>query len=462
MNVTRHSLNFPKNTLLPGQIHTIWKSSRHQSSLVSRHSNASAVDDQKHQPSQLHRISTVNLIRNIVLGKVFTSPFLFKYGVACLSKIANSRSAILDPDKNALLRALIKPMIYDHFCAGTNKLEIKGTLAYLKNMGFKGVILIYSREIPAMPVEELHELEPLIHDEDIDIWRDGNVRTLDMVEPGDYVGIKFTGAGPRVAQALAQDRDPPQQLVDAMSAICERAAAQGSRVWIDAEQQVFQSTIDRWTVDMMRLYNKNGEALVSLTLQAYLKSARSTLERLLKQAHDENWTLGIKLILIELRGAYIGSETRTLIHDIKTQTDECYDSIAADLLTKSFPGFSKHAFPNVELFLAGHNSDSIRKAYALYQGLLQQGDTPPPIKFGQLLGMADDISCELLAMGDKEAAQAAKKSAAPMVYKCMNWGSVRECMHYLVRRATENQSAAQRMQSTVGVMQKELRRRMGV
>ncbi|KAH0030163.1 proline oxidase Put1, partial [Aureobasidium melanogenum] len=406
----------------------------------------------------LHRISTVNLIRNIILGKVFTSPFLFKYGVACLSKIANSQSALLDPDRNALLRALIKPMIYDHFCAGTNKLETKKTLEYLKTMGFNGVILIYSREIPAMPVEELHELEPLTQDEDIDIWRDGNVKTLDMVEPGDYVGIKFTGAGPRVAQALAQGRDPPQQLLDAMSAICERAAAQGSRLWIDAEQQVFQPTIDRWTVNMMRCYNTNGEALVSLTLQAYLKSARSTLRKLLQQAHDENWTLGIKLV----RGAYIGCETRTLIHDTKTQTDECYNSIAADLLTKSFPGFTKQDFPHVELFLAGHNSDSIRKAYALYQGLSQKGETPPPIKFGQLLGMADDISCELLAMGDNAAEKTDKAAAAPMVYKCMNWGSVRECMHYLVRRATENQSAAQRMQSTVGVMQKELRRRIGL
>jgi proline dehydrogenase len=75
--------------------------------------------------------------------------------------------------------------------------------------------------------------------------------------------------------------------------------------------------------------------------------------------------------------------------------------------------------------------------------------------------MADDISCELLAMGDNVGQQAEKQTAAPMVYKCMNWGSVRECMHYLVRRATENQSAAQRMQSTVGVMQKELRRRVG-
>lgn len=112
----------------------------------------------------------------------------------------------------------------------------------------------------------------------------------------------------------------------------------------------------------------------------------------------------------------------------------------------------------MELFLAGHNSDSIRKAYALHQDLLQKGDAPPPIKFGQLLGMADDISCELLAMGDKTE----KAAAAPMVYKCMNWGSMRECMHYLVRRATENQSAAQRMQSTVSVMQKELRRRMGL
>jgi proline dehydrogenase len=81
-------------------------------------------------------------------------------------------------------------MIYDHFCAGTNKLEIKKTLDYLKTMGFKGVILIYSREIPAMPVEKLCKLESAAHDEDVDIWRDGNVRTLDMVEPGDYVGIK--------------------------------------------------------------------------------------------------------------------------------------------------------------------------------------------------------------------------------------------------------------------------------
>jgi proline dehydrogenase len=188
MNITKHNLYLSKNTPLSSQTYTVWQSLRYQSSLVSRQPNASSVEERK--PSQLHRISTVNLIRNIVLGKVFTSPFLFKYGVACLSKIANSQSAILDPDKNALLRALIKPMIYDHFCAGTNKLEIKKTLDYLKTMGFKGVILIYSREIPAMPVEELRELESLDQDEDIDIWRDGNVRTLDMVEPGDYVGIK--------------------------------------------------------------------------------------------------------------------------------------------------------------------------------------------------------------------------------------------------------------------------------
>ena len=81
-----------------------------------------------------------------------------------------------------------------------------------------------------------------------------------------------------------------------MSAICERAAAQGSRIWIDAEQQVFQPTIDRWTVEMMRRHNTNGEALVSLTVQAYLKSARSTLGQLLQQARDENWSLGIKLV----------------------------------------------------------------------------------------------------------------------------------------------------------------------
>lgn len=190
MNIVKHNLYLYKSSSLSPQARIVWQSLRHQSSLVFRHPNTSSVEERKRQASHLHRISTVNLIRNIILGKVFTSPFLFKCGVACLSKIANSQSAILDPDRNVLLRALIKPMIYDHFCAGTNKFEIKKTLDYLKTMGFKGVILIYSREIPAMPVEELHELEPLTQDEDIDIWRDGNVKTLDMVEPGDYVGIK--------------------------------------------------------------------------------------------------------------------------------------------------------------------------------------------------------------------------------------------------------------------------------
>jgi proline dehydrogenase len=47
---------------------------------------------------------------------------------------------------------------------------------------------------------------------------------------------------------------------------------------------------------LMRRYNTDGQALVSLTLQAYLKSARDTLERLLQQARVEGWTLGVKLV----------------------------------------------------------------------------------------------------------------------------------------------------------------------
>ena len=211
----------------------------------------------------------------------------------------------------------------------------------------------------------------------------------------------------------------------------------------------------------MRRYNTDGKALISLTVQAYLKSTRITITNLLQQAKEQNWTLGIKLV----RGAYIGSETRSLIHDTKVGTDSCYNSVVADILSKSWPGYTKQDFPSVELFLAGHNSESIRKAYALYTDLAPKGEAPKPVRFGQLLGMADDISCELLAMdqtASKAHTEGGKTVAPPMVFKCMNWGSVKECMHYLARRATENQSAAQRMESTVGVMQKELRRRIGI
>lgn len=142
--------------------------------------------------SGLERLPTVNILRNLLLGSLFTSPLLFRMGMTILSGIANSRSALLNPDANPILRALVKPLVYDQFCAGTNQYEIYKTRDTIKRMGFSGIILCYGKEIQVSSSGGLHSTGRGDANQtlEINMWRDGNLKTLDMVGEGDWLGMK--------------------------------------------------------------------------------------------------------------------------------------------------------------------------------------------------------------------------------------------------------------------------------
>ena len=270
---------------------------------------------------------------------------------------------------------------------------------------------------------------------------------------------RYTGAGKSITDDLLRGNDPPRAFLETMDAIIQKAASQNCRIWIDAEQQVLQPSIDRWTIDLMRKYNRNGEAVLYNTLQAYLKESRKKLEHQLQIAHQEGWTLAIKLV----RGAYIQNDIRDRIHDIKAQTDESYDSIVRDLLSGKVNSVSEQEFPRIKLFLAGHNAASVSKASNLIRDLQEQGRLKTLPEFGQLQGMADQLGCELLQFGEDMAKtfESSKRPVAiPRVYKCLTWGSVRECMQFLVRRAVENRGATGAVKDGMPALAKELRRRM--
>jgi proline dehydrogenase len=265
-----------------------------------------------------------------------------------------------------------------------------------------------------------------------------------------------------VTAALALGQPPPPKLWKSILDICDVAARQGTRVWIDAEQQVFQSTIDAWTIALMRRYNRNGKAQVYTTFQAYLKSTRTRIARHLELAQKEDWLLGIKLV----RGAYIAIEPRHLIHDTKAETDHAYNSIAHDLLNCSFPPTIPRGFtlPRVQLFLASHNAYSVRKAYELHRSRVLDGLPTIPLEFGQLQGMADEISCGLLQLchqdaGSKDTGPEVLVQVAPKAFKCLAWGSTGECMQFLVRRAVENRGSMDRASEWAEGLRRELRRR---
>ncbi|KAL8875539.1 MAG: hypothetical protein Q9198_006117 [Flavoplaca austrocitrina] len=118
----------------------------------------------------------------------------------------------------------------------------------------------------------------------------------------------------------------------------------------------------------------------------------------------------------------------------------------------------------MRLFLAGHNPDSVSQASNLVRTLQNQGTLKILPEFGQLQGMADQLGCELIQQGEDALAQAVGAGSSPMavprVYKCLTWGSIQECMQFLVRRAVENRGATGAVKDAMPALAKELRRRL--
>ncbi|KAK4934909.1 proline dehydrogenase [Elasticomyces elasticus] len=411
----------------------------------------------------LARLSTSSILRTLLLSTFFTSPLLFKPGFAIFHKIANSSSALLNPDRNPVLRAIIYPLVYKQFCAGRNRAEIEQTSAQIRHLGFAGVVLCYGKE-----VQVAGDNDTLVGSDasypgtlkvEIDQWKHGNLDTLDMAGQGDWLGIKFTGAGYHITKALMQGEEAPPEFIKAMEEICERASLRDCRIWIDSEQQVLQPTIDKWTIPLMRRFNRaETRALIYNTVQAYLKSSREKIQHQLQLAEKEGWRLGVKLV----RGAYISNDIRERIHNTKAETDRSYDGIVEDLLRGNFSTGTGQQTTNLDLVLAGHNSATIRKATRLAIDLAAQSSLKAVPEFAQLQGMADDVGCEIVQIAEDlgKSGLPGKVAYIPRVYKCLTWGSIQECMQYLTRRLVENRGAADRMRGGAAEFRKELYRRM--
>lgn len=238
----------------------------------------------------------------------------------------------------------------------------------------------------------------------------------------------------------------------ALSEVGNRCKRRGIRILIDAESFVYQGSILEVGLDLMREFNRDGQALVFSTYQAYLKSTTSAVAAHLETALREQFTLGIKLV----RGAYLAMEERSLIHDTKADTDEAYNTIAHGAVERKFGSIGEEGpgkFPSVNLLLCSHNKESVFSTYALHQQRLRDGLPTVPVGFAQLQGMTDELSLGLLHVGDLEGTR-------PEVYKCSTWGTVTECLGYLTRRALENRDAAGRTMDEYVALKAEARRRI--
>lgn len=410
-----------------------------------------------------HPLSVLPLktvLRSLAVTTISSSPLLLSPSLAIMSVLAHSKSPLLNPDRNPILGWALKQTFYAQFCAGENAVEVRQTIHRLKKIGFTGVLLGYAKEVVLSDkeAEDLHACGEGKNSEDLTQkevipWAAGTMETVKLVSPGDFVSVKFTGAGRQALFTLAERLPPPPALADAIDDICKLAASRGVRLLFDAEQQALQAGIDDWTMHYMRKHNGPDRCVVYNTYQAYLKASPDVLASHLRAAAQaaidgKPFVVGVKLV----RGAYLGSDPRHLMHDTKAGTDACYNGIAAALLRQRWEGplagkDQGSEFPSVHMVMGSHNAESVRNG----RDIIGRGEArTTEVAFAQLQGMADEVSCDLIAGGSDTAVKS---------YKYLVWGTTGECMKYLLRRAHENRDAVQRTRSGRDAMASEVVRR---
>ncbi|KAH7312606.1 proline dehydrogenase [Stachybotrys elegans] len=393
------------------------------------------------------------LLRSLLVSTISSNRFLLIPTLSFLSFLSKpGRSFLLNVDRNPILHAILRKGFYDQFCAGESERETKACVQRFKDLGFRGFILTYAKEtlfdhyakamekknqdgvaqgVAAVEVKDAF-------DQDVENWKKGTLATGSMVGEGDILAIKLTGAGIGVSTALAAREELPKRMKDALNEILESCANRNVRVIIDAESQYFQKGIDDVAIEMMSKFNRNGTAVIYNTYQAYLKNTTNNILGHMERASKEGFTLGLKLV----RGAYILSETRSLIHDTKEDTDNAYNAISQSALRQELGEFGSKAagarpFPSLNLLLATHNRASVIAAQRLHFQRTVDGLPTVPVAYAQLHGMSDEVSFSLLQEKKPE-------DDGPEVYKCSTWGTLGECLAYLLRRAVENRDAVLR------------------
>ncbi|KAL8853607.1 MAG: hypothetical protein Q9221_001593 [Calogaya cf. arnoldii] len=413
----------------------------------------------------LSLLALPTLIRSYLISTISATPVLLTPSLWILSSLAHSKSPFLQVEHNRLLHYIVKKTIYAQFCAGETPSEVKRTATDLRKTGYHGIVLNYAKELvfdKGAPIRQNERDQA----KDIEDWKQGLLKTLKLVNHGDYAALKFSGAGPSVVQRLIGKLPPTAAVSQATKEVCDYAKVTGIKLLWDAEQNSVQPGIDQWTLDLQREYNRDGVAVVYGTYQAYAVSTPKILAQHLAIAHRDGFTLGVKLV----RGAYMGSDPRHLFWASKDETDRVHDRIAEALIRREWneslspledTDGQKPAFPNVSVVLATHNHESVRKAVAIRQEQCQKGQELIDLSYAQLMGMADDLGTELILAGKNSRATTTRaKTELSKTFKYTAWGSVRECLTYLLRRAQENQGSLGRTRIGRIALGKEIRRRL--
>jgi len=268
-----------------------------------------------------------------------------------------------------------------------------------------------------------------------------------------FISIKVTGFArfellerPREATRLRSDThdneaeiDEWQRVKDRMYRICSVAAEKNIGVLVDAEESWIQDPVDRLTLEMMEIFNRE-KPVVYNTIQLYRQDRLDFLKLSHRIAQQQKFILGVKLV----RGAYMEKErnravARRVLSPIqpdKQSTDADYNAAVA---------FCIENIENIACIVATHNEKSNLKAVEL----MEQKGLPfhhLHLHFSQLYGMSDHITFNLAKAGFS-------------VSKYLPFGPITDVIPYLMRRAQENSSVSGETGRELSLIKKEIKQR---
>lgn len=334
------------------------------------------------------------------------------------------------------VEGLIRATVFDHFCGGTTEQDC---LPVVDKMYTKGVSSVLDYSVEAK--EEESEFDKAL---------EKTLKTIVFAKERDaipFAVFKPTGFGRfdlwvklgKGEPFTVEEADEWKRVVERFETVCKEAHANDVALLIDAEESWMQDAADDLVAEMMRKYNKE-KAIVFNTLQMYRWDRLDYLKKLHKQAKEEGFFIGMKVV----RGAYMEKENNRA-EEMGYVSPICISKEATDINYDDCIAYMVENIDSMAIFAGTHNEES---SYKLMQLMQQKGiaKNDERVWFGQLYGMSDNISFNLAANGYN-------------VAKYLPFGPVRDVMPYLIRRAEENTSVAGQTSRELNLISAERKRR---
>ena len=331
---------------------------------------------------------------------------------------------------------IIKATVFDHFCGGVSE---EDCIPVINKIFDKNVYSVLDFSTEGFDSEK--EFDECLRKKIsiIDFVKNRKEIPFAVFKPTCLGSTELFKKVSKFEKLNNSENDSWNRVIQRFDQVCSKAFKENIKILIDAEEVEVQNAIDDLAIKMMRKYNIKSP-IVYNTVQMYRKDRLGYLNEMISNKLNNDVILGLKLV----RGAYMEKE-RNLASSINIDSPICDSKLETD---KNFNSGLEFIFNNLNrtsFVCASHNEDSIFKVMEMMKlkGLKTNDHN---IWFGQLYGMSDNISYNLASRNYN-------------TFKILPFGSVKNLMPYLIRRAEENTSVQGQTGRELQLIIKEKRRR---